>query len=161
MRELLKILDKHGNPLLIELNFTKRKREAFGESAWTLINGQRIFAVRDFGSDYWEPIAGSEGKAQKVKKTRQPDSSGLGIGQLPPDEVRRAVRDFIRRNERNKEFNGYLMDYNGDSIWFGWDDATTWEWGAGRERGRLFEQDAKAYFRNQGRAVGVSVIFKG
>lgn len=65
----------------------------------------------------------------------------------------------MRRHEKNGKINGYTLDYTGSVVWFGWDDATTWKWGEGREQGLLFEQDVKNYLINQGRAVGVSVVF--
>lgn len=162
MRAMVKIGCQHGKSLLIEANITRLKKFSSFDFGFVNINGYSIGAARDFGEDHWELIAGKEETAEKKhRKTREADESGMGMGKLPPAGVRREVRNLIKRYEKNGEMNGYLMEYDGSVVRFGWNDATTWTWGEGKEHGMLFEQDAKAYFRNQGRTVGVSVIFRG
>lgn len=159
MRAMVKIGCKYGKALLIEANITHIKKSNYFDLGRVNINGYSIGASKDIGSDHWELIAGDEETAEKKRRRVRMKDDSMGIDKLPTDGVRREVRSFIKRHAKNGEMNGYSMDYNGPVVWFGWDDATTWKWGEGRERGLLFEQDVKNYLRNQGRAVGVSVVF--
>lgn len=143
-------LDIAGGPL--DVVVTGYVREPYVELAWWTVGGRRLQVSRRGEGEPWR-LTGHGGPAKAERRF-----------DLPPANVRRAFRDFLRSCcKPGEEVDPYSTDHGRlMGLRWGWDDCAWWTWSTPNDgQGRLPKAQAVAWMRDQARAAGVRIREEG